>query len=161
MAVAAVYKQKNVRPMIAVIFGLFFLMNILLFVLALLAAIKGGKAPQILPADVGGGVRLLIFILGLGASWGLGRWLFMQLIDGEVPIVEAGNAAQVMLFYLLLVFAGLAFLSGFSWIWQGVILLVLLLLTIFGLGRILGLPLTIGLIVVVIILGTVLFFVLS
>src|ERR1039457_7622237 len=68
MAVAAVYKQKDVRPMIAVIFGLFFLMNILLFVLALLAAIKGGKAPQILPADLGGGVRLLIFILGLGAS---------------------------------------------------------------------------------------------
>jgi hypothetical protein len=104
---------------------------------------------------------LLIFILGLGASWGLGRWLFMQLIEGEVPIVEAGNAAQVMLFYLLLVFAGLAFLSGFSWIWQGVVLLVLLLLTVFGLGRILGLRLTIGLIVVVMILGGVLFFVLS
>ena len=161
MAVAAVYKPKNVRPMIAVIFGLFFLMNILLFVLALLAAIKGGKAPQVLPADLGGGVRLLIFVLGIGASWGLGRWLYMQLIEGEIPVAEAGNAAQVLLFYLLMVFAGLAFLSGFSWIWQGVILLVLVLLTVFGLARILGLALTLGLIAIISVLGVLLFFVLS
>ena len=161
MITAAVDKPKNVRPMIAVIFGLFFLMNVLLFVFALLAAIKGGKAPQILPSDLGGGVRLLIFILGLGASWGLGRWLFMQLIEGEIPVHEAGNAAQVLVFYLLLVFAGLAFLSGFSWIWQGVVLMILLLMTLFGLARILGLKITILVIVLILIAGVLAFFALS
>jgi hypothetical protein len=161
MAASATYGPKNVRPMIASIFGLFFLLNVLLFVFAVLAAIKGGAAPQLLAPDTGGGVRLLIFVLGLCASWGLGRWLFMQLIEGEIPVAEAGNAAQVLLFYLLLVFAGLAFVSGFSWIWQGVILLILVLLTLFGLARILGMPLTIGLILAVLVSGGVLFFMLS
>jgi hypothetical protein len=160
MAVA-IPKPKNVRPMIAAVFGLFFLMNILLFVLALLAAFKGDQAPKVLPADLGMGVRLLIFVLGLGASWTLGRWLYMQLVDGEIPVVEASTAALVMLFYLLLVFASLAFLGGFSWIWQGVVLLVLLLMTLFGLARILGVPLTVLVIALVLIAGAVVFMVLS
>jgi hypothetical protein len=160
MATAAV-ERKNVRPMIAVVFGLFFLMNIFLFILALMAALKGDQAPQVLPADLGIGVRLLIFLLGLGASWALGRWLYMQLVDGEIPVVEASTAAVTMLFYLLLVFASLAFLGGFSWIWQGVVLLVLLLMTLFGLARILGLLLTVGVIVIGLIAGVVTFLILS
>jgi hypothetical protein len=147
--------------MIATVFGVFFLLNIVLFVLALLAAIKGGHAQQVLPADTSGGVRILIFVIGLGASWTLGRWLFMRLVESEVPVWESISSAQVMLFYLLLIFAGVAFLGGFSWIWQGVILLVLVLLTLFGLSRVLGLPLTIGLILLALVLGAVLFFVLA
>jgi hypothetical protein len=154
-------KAKSVQLMVAIVFGLFFLMNILLFVLALLVALKGDHAPQVFPADTGTGVRMLIFIIGLGVSWGLGRWLYMQMVEGEIGVDEAANAAQVMLFYLLLIFAGLAFLGALSWIWQGVVLLILVLLTMFGLARILGVPLTLGLIVLVLAAGAVLFFVLS
>lgn len=161
MTTAVSGQPKDVRPMVGTVFGLFFLMNVLLFVVALVAAIKGTNAPQVLPEDLGGGVRLMIFLLGLGASWGLGRWLFMQLMEGEIGVLESGNAAQVLLFYLLLVFAGVAFMGGFTWIWQGVVLLVLLLLTIFGLARVLGLALTVGMIFAVLILGGVLFYMMS
>ena len=160
MAVA-ISRPRNVRPMIAVVFGLFFLMNVLLFVLALHAPFKGDQAPQVLPADLGMGVRLLIFVLGLGISWALGRWLYMQLVEGEIPVAEASTASLVMLFYLLLVFASLAFLGGFSWVWQGIVLLVLLLMTLFGLARILGAPLTILVIALGLIAGAVFFLIFS
>ena len=152
---------KNVRPLIAAVFALFFLINVLLFVFALLAALKGEQAPQLLPSDVGTGIRILIFLLGLGASWALGRWLYVQLVEGEIPVTEAGTAALVMLFYLLLAFASLAFLGGFSWVWQGAVLLVLLLMTLFGLAGMLGVSLTILIIVLTLLAGGLLYVLLS
>lgn len=161
MAHAITQTRKNARPIVAAVFGLFFLMNVALYVLALLAAFKTDQAPQVLPPDVGTGVRLLIFVIGLGVSWGLGRWLFMTMVEGEIPVEEASSVAQVLKFYLLLVFAGLAFLGGFSWIWQGIVLLVLVLVTLFGLARVLGMALTIAVILAAVVAGALFFFVLA
>ena len=160
MSVAAVSQGKNVRPMITAIFGLFLLFNVLLLVLALLAAFKGVEV-DLLAEDIGLGVRMLIFLLGLGASWALGRWLFMRLIEGEIPVNESGTAALVMLFYLALIFAGLAFLGGFSWIWQSVFLLILLLMTFLGLSRIMGILPGILVIVLCLAAGAALFILMS
>jgi len=157
---AAVSQAKNVRPMITVIFGLFFLFNVLLLVLALLAAFKGVTVP-LLPENVGLGIRLLIFAVGVGVSSALGRWLYMRLIEGEIAVQEAGTAALVMLFYLVLIFAGLAFLGGFSWIWQAVFLLILLLMTFLGLTRIMGILASIIIIVLCLLAGVALFFIMS
>ena len=161
MAHPQVQRAENKVPVVAAVFGLFFLLNVALDVLALLAAFKADRAPQVLPPDLGVGVRLLIFVIGLGVSWALGRWLYMQMVDGEFPVEESASAAQVLKFYLLLVFAGLAFLGGFSWIWQGVLLLVLILMTMFGLARLLGTMLTAGVILGSMLLGALLFLALA
>ena len=157
---SAISQTKSVRPMITAIFGLFLLFNVLLLVVALLAAFKGVTV-KLLPEDTGLGVRLLIFAVGFAVSSALGRWLYMRLIDGEITVQEAGTAALVMLFYLVLIFAGLAFLGGFSWIWQAVFLLILLLMTFLGLTRIMGILASIIIIVLCLLAGAALFFIMS
>ena len=130
--------QKNVRLTLGTIFSVFFFANVLVFVLSLWAAF-GGKA-VLLPEDLSTGVRLLIFIVGVAISWVAGRWLFMQLIHGELGVDESSNASVLMLGYLLLMFTGIAFISAWSWLWLLILLLVLVLGTLLILRRIVGLP---------------------
>ena len=148
---------QNVKPVIITVFGLFFILNVILLVFGLLVAFKN-QQPMILPEDTGMAVRLLIFIVGVALSWALGRWLYTQLIDGEIPVNDSGGAAQVMLLYLVLLFAGLAFLNGISWIWQSVILLVLVLMTLFGLNRVIGWLASIAVVIIGLAIGAALFF---
>ena len=131
--------KGNIRAMVTVVFGAFFLLNVLLLVMALWAAFGGGWKAALIPQDVGMGIRLTIFLVGAGVSWFLGRWLFLQMVEGEVGVDESSNAAFVLLFYLLLVFIGVSFLGGWTWLWQAVLLLVLVLLTLFTLRRLVGL----------------------
>src|ERR1035441_2890586 len=120
---------KDARPLIVAVFTVFCLANIFLLVVSLLVAFKNSKF-QPIPEDVGLGIRMMVFLIGAGLSWMLGRWLYMRMVEGEVKVPEAGTAAMVLLFYLLLTFAGLAFLGGFSWIWQTVFLILLVLMTL-------------------------------
>ena len=151
---------KNVKPLIITVFGVFFILNVILLSMGLLVAFKN-QQPMILHEDTGAAVRILIFLVGTGLAWALGHWLFLQLVDGEIPVADSGSAAIVMLLYIVLVFAGLAFLSGISWIWQAVILMILVLMTLFGLNRVVGWLAAILMIIVGLAIGAALFFVLA
>ena len=151
---------KDVKPLIISVFAIFCLANVMLLAISLLLAFKNSKL-QLIPEDVGLGVRILIFLLGAGLSWALGRWLYMRMVEGEIRVPESASAALVLLFYLLLTFAGLAFLGGFSWIWQAVFLLVLMLMTLLGLSRVIGTLASILVLVLCLLAGVALFFLLS
>ena len=116
---------------------------------------------QPIPEDVGLGIRMLIFLVGAGLSWALGRWLYMRMVEGQIKVPESATAALVLLFYLLLTFAGLAFLGGFSWIWQTVFLILLVLMTLLGLSRVVGMRSAILVLVLCLLAGVALFFMLS
>jgi hypothetical protein len=151
---------KDVRPLVVTVFTIFCLTNIFLLVISLLIAFKNSKL-QAIPEDIGLGVRVVIFLIGAGLSWALGRWLYMRMVEGNIKVPEAATAALVLLFYLLLTFAGLTFLGGFSWIWQSVFLLVLMLMTLLGLSRVIGTKAAIVVLVICVVLGIVLFFLLA
>jgi len=129
--------KTGVRTMVTVIFSIFFLLNVLFLVLALFTAFGHGKSFT-LPDDLGMGVRMMIFLAGAAVSWFLGRWLFLQMVEGELGVDESSNASLVLLFYLLLLFIGVAFLGGWTWLWQAILLLVLMLMTLFALRRVVG-----------------------
>ena len=153
----AIPVKSSVRNMIGLVFGLFFLMNVVLLILAIWSAFaRDGKA-MILPVDLSMGVRLIIFAAGAALSWFLGRWLFLQMIEGNLGIDESSNAAFVLLFYILLVFAGVAFIGAWTWLWQAILMMVLILLTLFVLRRVLGLLLAVGIMAVSLVLGIVLY----
>jgi hypothetical protein len=151
---------KNVKPLIVTVFTVFCLANILLLVVSLLVAFRDSKL-ELLPEDVGLGVRILIFAVGAALSWALGRWVYMRMVEGEIRVPESATAALVLLFYLLLTFAGLAFLGGFSWIWQTVFLAILVLMTLLGLSRVIGLLPSILILVLCALAGIALFVMLS
>ncbi len=151
---------KDVRPLVVTVFTVFCLANIFLLVISLLIAFKNSKL-QPIPEDIGLGVRVVIFLIGAGLSWALGRWLYMRMVEGNIKVPESATAALVLLFYLLLTFAGLAFLGGFSWIWQSVFLVVLMLMTLLGLSRVIGTKAAVFVLVICIVAGIVLFFLLG
>jgi hypothetical protein len=151
---------KDVKPLVIAVFTVFCLANIFLLVISLLIAFKNSKL-QPIPEDVGLGVRMLIFLIGAGLSWALGRWLYMRMVEGQVKASESATAALVLLFYLLLTFAGLAFLGGFSWIWQAVFLILLVLMTLLGLSRVIGMRSAIFVLVICLLAGVTLFFLMS
>ncbi len=149
--------KSSVRTMIGMIFGLFFLMNVVLLILALWFAFAHDGKAMILPTDLSMGVRLVIFAAGTALSWFLGRWLFLQMIEGNLGIDESSNAAFVLLFYILLVFAGVAFIGPSYWLWQAILMMVLILLTLFVLRRVLGLLLAVAIMGASLVLGIVLY----
>jgi hypothetical protein len=151
---------KDVKPLVIAVFTVFCLANIFLLVISLLIAFKNSKL-QPIPEDIGLGVRVVIFLIGAGLSWALGRWLYMRMVEGNIKVPESATAALVLLFYLLLTFAGLAFLGGFSWIWQSVFLVVLMLMTLLGLSRVIGTKAAIFVLVICVVAGIVLFFLLG
>jgi hypothetical protein len=145
---------KDVKPLVVAVFTVFCLANIFLLVISLLIAFKNSKF-QPIPEDVGLGIRMLIFLVGAGLSWALGHWLYMRMVEGEIKVSESATAALVLLF------AGLAFLGGFSWIWQTVFLILLVLMTLLGLSRVIGMRSAIFVLVLCLLAGVVLFFMLS
>lgn len=151
---------KNVKPLIVTIFTVFCLANIFLLVVSLLIAFRDSKV-ELLREDVGLGIRILIFAVGAALSWFLGRWIYMRMVEGEIRVPESATAALVLLFYLLLTFAGLAFLGGFSWIWQTVFLVILVLMTLLGLSRVIGLLPSVLILVLCALAGIALFVMLS
>jgi hypothetical protein len=151
---------KDAKPLIIAVFTVFCLANIFLLVISLLIAFKNSKF-QPIPEDVGLGIRMLIFLVGAGLSWALGRWLYMRMVEGQIKVPEAATAALVLVFYLLLTFAGLAFLGGFSWIWQTVFLVVLVLMTLLALSRVIGMRFAVFVLVICLLAGVTLFILLS
>jgi hypothetical protein len=122
---------------------------------------KASAGWMFLPEDVGNGTKLGIFLLGAAISWFLGRWLFLQMIEGDLGVDESSMASLVLLFYLLLVFLGLAFLGATSWLWQSILFLVLILLTLFALGRVVGLAIALVIMTLCIAAGAAMYYVLA
>ena len=152
--------SKSASALIVAIFATFCLANVLLLAIALLMAFKNSTL-QLIPEEVGFGIRMLIFLIGTGLSWALGRWLYMRMVQGEIRVPESATAALVMTAYLLLTFASLAFIGGFSWIWQSLFLLVLFLMTLLALGPVIGTLASMSVIALCLLAGAGLFFMLS
>lgn len=135
---------KQVRLVIGLIFALFLMINAVLNTVAVVAGLKSSDPLIALPGDSSPAVRLVLFVIGAGLSWLLGRMLYGFLISGEIPVAESVNYAYILLFYFLLIFAALAFLGVLSWMFLFILFLVLLLFSVFTLWRLLGGVFTVG-----------------
>lgn len=147
---------KQVRLVLGLLFALFLLVNAVFHTLAIIAGLNGKGPPFVLPEDISPALRLILFIIGIGVSWLLARMLFKYLIDGRVSVGDSTNTAYILLFYLLLTFATFSFLGVIGWFWLPVLFLVLLLYSIFTLWKLIGGPLTAGVVALtfVAIIGT-------
>lgn len=125
--------MKTAKMTAFCVFGLFFLMNAALFAISLLVANDKVVPPM---AEFGFAVQLLLLLVGMGLSWVIGRWIYGLLLDGTFEVNDSANAAWIILFSLILLFATISFLSTITWIWQGIILLVVILFAFIGLTRV-------------------------
>src|ERR1039458_3200759 len=94
-AMTAEAKKKSVRRNVGSVFALFFLINVVLVVLALVAAFAGKHPFTIFPEDTGSGVRLLVLASGAALSWAIGRWLYVQMLEGEFRPDDSATGATI------------------------------------------------------------------
>lgn len=136
---AAPKNAQNVRNTLAVLFTVFLLIHA---ILQTLAVIGGLKNTQILTTpfndESSPAMRLLLFLLGAAVSWFLSRMLYKFMVKGQLTVGDSTNASFVLLFYLLLIFATLAFLNAISWFWLPVFFLILLIYSAFILWSLAG-----------------------
>lgn len=154
-------KKKSVRRNVGSVFALFFLINVVLVVLALVAAFAGKHPFTIFPEDTGSGVRLLVLASGAALSWAIGRWLYVQMLEGEFRPDDSATGAVVLMFYLICFFAGAVFIGPALWVWQVILLAVLILLTFFGLRSVLSAAVAAVVILLCLAAGTALYFMLA
>lgn len=137
-------KTQHVRLLLGIFFALFLIVNAILNTLAVVAGVRGAEPLTLMPSDTSPAVRLLIFVIGIVLSWLVGRTLYKFLINGELPVGDSTNTSYVMLFYLLMMFAGLSFLGILNWFLLPFLFLVLLVFSVFTLWRLIGLGYTFG-----------------
>src|SRR5712692_5649077 len=94
-------KAKQVRLFLGLFFALFLVVNAILSTIGTVAGLRGAQSFALLPSETSPAVRLVIFVIGVGLSWLIGRMLYKSLINGEIPVGESTNTAYIMLFYLL------------------------------------------------------------
>jgi hypothetical protein len=141
---AAVLRPKDVRLYLGGFFALFLIANVVLLALAAIGELANKHSMQLLPADFPPAGRLLIFAIGLGISWAVGHYLYAFLMEGEVSVRESVTAATIFLLYFAFLFAGIAFLGALGWLWLGIGLLVLLVVSVIALWRLVGPAYVIG-----------------
>jgi hypothetical protein len=107
-----------------------------------LTVVAGLKQRQMLTTpftdDSSPALRLIVFLLGAGASWLLARIVYKRMVRGEVTLSDSANAAFVMLFLALLLSATLAFLNVISWYWLPAFFVLVLLYGVFTLWTLVG-----------------------
>jgi hypothetical protein len=135
---------KQVRLVLGLIFALFLLVNGVFHTLAVMAGLGGETPLSLLPEDVSPAVRLILFVIGIGVSWLLARMLFKFLVNEEVLVGDSTNTAYILLFYLVLTFSMVSFVSVLGWFWLPVLFLVLLIYSVFTLWKLIGGLLTAG-----------------
>src|SRR6266498_5344236 len=136
--------MKRVRLFLGLFFALFLIVNAILSTIGVVAGLRGMQPLNLLPAETSPAVRLLIFVVGVGLSWLIGRMLYKSLINGEVAVGESTNTAYIMLFYLLLVFAAFCFIGVLNWFILPILFAILLIFSVFALWRLLGGGFTLG-----------------
>jgi hypothetical protein len=129
---------RQVRLYLGLFFASFLILSAVVTVVAVVDGLKADVPHMLLPADTPPAARLLLFVIGLGISWYAGRMLFRFLMRGELPVGDATNIAYVMLFYLLQLFAAVAFLGVLYWFLFPFFFLVLLIISVIALWEILG-----------------------
>lgn len=137
-------KVKQVRLWLGLIFTLFLASNAFLSTLAALGGLRTGNPIMLLSADTSPAVRLLMFVIGLAVSWGIGNIIYRLLINGEIRVGESVIIAYVFLGFLLLIFAAIAFLGIFYWFLLPLLFVILLVFSILVLWRLLGGLFTLG-----------------
>lgn len=154
-------RASDVRTYVGLLFAAFLTVNAIACVLAVVGGIRTEQAFVPLSSDTSPAVRLLVFVLGLGCSWFVGKMLYRYLIRGEVPVGDSTNIAYVLLFYLLLLFASVAFLGVLYWFLFPFFFLVLLVISVIALWEILGPLFTLGAVALAMLGGFVTFYLLS
>ncbi|MCX6625125.1 MAG: hypothetical protein NTY38_29510 [Acidobacteria bacterium] len=150
-------QKKAVRRNVAIVFALFLLFNVALLALALAAAFGQAQPLALFPEETGVAVKIIVALLGAALSWGMGRWLYLQMLNGWLPADESATGAMVLMLYMVLFLVGAVFLGPALWLWQVVLLAVLLLLTLFGLRPVLGAVLAVVIIALCLAAGAVVY----
>jgi hypothetical protein len=118
-------------------FGFLLALNAALCAFAIGMALKD-RAWHILGEDTAPAVRLLVFVLGAGLAWGVGRMTVIPMIRGAVSVVEAVPAAWCLTVLVALLFASMAFAGVVHWALLLVLLVVMLFFSVPAFWRLLG-----------------------
>lgn len=136
---AATQTAQSARIKLAVLFTLFLLINAVLQTLAVIGGVR--NAPVLVTPfneESSQAVRLLLFLLGGAISWLLARMLYKSMVKAQLAVGDSTNASFVFLFFLLLIFATIAFLNAIGWFWLPALFLILLIYSAFILWSLTG-----------------------
>lgn len=154
-------KASEVRLYLGMLFATFLTINAIGSVIAVISGLRTELAYTPLPNDTAPAVRLVVFVIGLAISWFVGRMLFRYLIKGEIPLGDSTNIAYVLLFYLLLLFASVAFLGVLYWLLFPFFFVLLLIISVIALWELLGAGFTIGAVGLALLAGFLTFYLLG
>jgi hypothetical protein len=130
-------KGSTWRGWTVLMFGFLLALNAALCAFAIGMALKD-RAWHILGEDTSPAVRLLMFLLGAGLAWGVGRMTVVPMIRGAVAVVEAVPAAWCLTVLVALLFASMAFAGVVHWALLLVLLVVMLFFSVPAFWRLLG-----------------------
>jgi hypothetical protein len=154
-------KASEVRLYLGMLFATFLTVNAIGSVISVINGLKTEQTFTPLPSDTAPAVRLVVFVIGLAISWFVGRMLFRYLIKGEIPLGDSTNIAYVLLFYLLLLFASVAFLGVLYWFLFPFFFVLLLIISVIALWELLGAGFTIGAVGLALLAGFLTFYLLG
>jgi hypothetical protein len=106
--------------------------------LAIIAGLQDRPPLTIIPEDTSPGLRLVMFLVGVGLSWVLSRQLFKMMVEGQIHVSDSTNTSYVLLFYLVLIVASIFLLSVIGWFWLPVLFLFLLIYSVLTLWKLVG-----------------------
>lgn len=145
-------KRVNWRGWATAGFLILLALNVVLCAAALGTAVRGDHPWSIIPEESPPALRLLAFLVGAGAAWIAGRLMLETLVMGHVAIVKAVTGAWSIVFYLMLLFIGVAFVGAIHWGFLLVLLIIVLFYSVPALWELLG-AMRAGLILVVCLLA--------
>ncbi len=150
---AAQLTPKRVRLAIGLLFAVFLIVNVIIQTMGIVSNLKSGQAFFLLPGDVSMGIRIILFLIGVGISWLLARQIYSFMLKGEISVNESANTAFTVLFCIALTITTFAFLGALAWFWLPVLLLILFMYTMFILWRLLGALKTLFIILLTVVAG--------
>ncbi|MGC4052805.1 MAG: hypothetical protein QM757_26035 [Paludibaculum sp.] len=125
--------RKSSQRSVVTVFTAVLLFNVVLAVLALATAFAGRQPFTLLPEDTGMAVKVGLVLLVTFLAWCLGRWLYLQMLNGDYPPDQGATGALVLAVYLVLLFFGAVFVGAALWVWLVVLMLIMILIALFGL----------------------------
>jgi hypothetical protein len=130
-------KARQVRLWIGIIFVLLLTGSAVLSTVAVIVGLKGESAWVPLQ-DASPAVRLLLFVIGLGLSWVVGRFLYQMLVSGEIEVGDSVSIACMLALYGILIAATIAFLAVLYWFLLPFLFLILVVISVLAIWRLLG-----------------------
>lgn len=130
-------KARQVRLWIGLIFGALLAGGSVLSTLAVIVGLKG-EAAWVPLQDSSPAVRLLLFVIGLGLSWIVGRFLYQTLVNGELDVNDSVSIAYMLAIYGILIAATIAFLAVLYWFLLPFAFFILAVISLLSIWRLLG-----------------------